>query len=293
VKFLLGIGSKEYSEPTLNIGSQIAKSFDADLSIVYVGEKPKQVFEARVKLARDAMANWQIYHPGIDVLKWAFEYLQTSGFLAEIDDGEVFHPENMVEEKGRFRLVLPATYGHNVSFILREGDIIGELRRECIENDYTLTIIGGSKGRRKAHNLLQYIPSSIFVVKHVDLSKKYQVLLCVDDSIATKRAVRFGATIAKNLGWEVDLLTVSKTTRFGTGYRRAARSAARFLNSRKITFNQQFITGDPVDTFVDIAGEDHIIVMGASTQSPLKKFFFGSKPIKTLELARCPILVVR
>lgn len=292
MKFLLGIGSKEYSEPTLNIGSSIAKSFDATLSIVYVGEKPKQAFEARVKLARDALANWEIYHPGIDVLRWAFDYLQKSGFLAEMEDGDAFHPENMVEEKGRFRMVLPATYGQNIHLVLREGDIVGELRQECIKDDYTLTIIGGSKGRRMAHNLLQYIPSSIFVAKNVDVSKKYKVLLCVDDSKATKQAVRFGARIAKNLGRVVDLLTVSKTTRFGRGYRGAANAAAKFLDSKKITYNQQFLTGDPVKTFVDVAGDDHIIVMGASTQSAIKKFFFGSKPIKTLELARCPILVV-
>ena len=293
MKFLLGIGSKQYSESTLNIGSRVARSFGADLSIVYVGEKPKQVFEARVKLARDALANWEIYHPGIDVLQWAFEYLKTSGFLAEEGESNVFDPKNIVEEKGHFRMVLPAIYGQNVSLILREGDIIGELRRECIENDYTVTIIGGSRGRRMAHNLLQYVPSSIFVVKNVDLSKKYTVLLCVDDSKATKRAVRFGATLAGTLGGEVDLLTVSKTTRFGTGYRRAAGAAARFLSTKKITYNKQFITGDPVETIVELAGENHIIVMGASTQSPLQKFFFGSKPIKTLELARCPILVVR
>lgn len=293
MKFLLGIGGKEYSEPTLNIGSRVGKSFDADLSIVYVGEKPKQVFEDRVSLARDALANWQIYHPGIDVLKWAFEYLCKSGFIAETEDGDVFRPENMVEEKGRFRMVLPATYGHNVDLILREGDIIGELRRECARDDYTLTIIGGSRGRRMAHNLLQYIPTSVFVAKNVDLSNHYKILLCVDDSPATKRAVRFGATIAENLGMSVVTLTVSKTTRFGPGYRRAAKAAVRLLTSKGIAHDQHFVTGDPVKTFVDFAGVDHIIVMGASAQSPLKKFFLGSKPIKTLDRANCPIVVVR
>lgn len=293
MKFLLGIGSKEFSEPTLNIGSRIAKSFDASLSIVYVGEKPRQVFEDRVKLARDALANWEIYHPGIEVLKWAFEYLHDSSFLEEKEEIDVFRPENMVEEKGWFRMVLPARYGQTISLILREGDIIGELRRECTQNGYTLTIIGGSKKRRMAHNILQYIPSSVFVIKNVDLSREYNVLLCVDDSDATKRAVRFGATIAENLGMKVELLTVSKTRRFGSGYRGAAKSAARFLRSRNIPYNQQFLTGDPVKTFVDVAGDDHIIIMGASTQSPLKKFFVGSKPIKTLELASSPILVVR
>ena len=293
MKFLLGIGGKDYSEATLDIGSRIAKSFDADLSIVYVGEKTKQVFEGRVKLAREALASWEIYHPGIDVLKWAFENLQESGFLVKGEKGDLFRPENMAEIKGRFRMILPATYGHEIDLILREGEIIQELRKESEQDEYLLTIIGGSKGRRMAHDLLQYIPTSIFVAKNVDLSKDYKILVCVDDSAATKRAVRFGATIAGNLGMMVNTLTVSKTTRFGPGYSRAAKAAGRYLKSKKISYEQHFITGDPVETFVEFAGEDHILVMGDSGVSPLKKFFVGSKPIKTLDRASCPILVVR
>ena len=189
MKFLLAIGSKEYSEPTLQIGSQIAKSFDAHLGIVYVGSKPRQIYESRVSLARDSLARWEIYHPGVEVLHWAFDYLRKSGYLEEKDENG-FHPENIVEEASRFRLVLPGSYGRDVSLILREGDIIEELRKECGQDSYTLSIIGGSKGRRMAHNLLQYIPTSMFVAKDVDQKKKYKLLLCVDDSKATKRAVR-------------------------------------------------------------------------------------------------------
>ena len=292
MKFLLAIGSKEYSEPTLQIGSQIAKSFDAHLGIVYVGSKPRQIYENRVSLARDSLARWEIYHPGVEVLHWAFDYLRKSGYLEEKDENG-FHPENIVEEASRFRLVLPGSYGRDVSLILREGDIIEELRKECGQDSYTLSIIGGSKGRRMAHNLLQYIPTSMFVAKDVDQKKKYKLLLCVDDSKATKRAVRFGATIAGNLDMHVNILTVSKTTRFGTGYSRAAKAAARYLQSNNVSHDQQFVTGDPVETFVEYAGDDHIIVMGDSGQSALKKFFTGSKPIRTLEKAVGPILVVR
>lgn len=276
MKFLLAIGSKEYSEPTLQIGSQIAKSFDAHLSIVYVGPKPRQIYESRVGLARGSLARWEIFHPGVEVLRWAFDYLRESRYLEEREENG-FHPENMVEEASRFRLVLPGSYGREVSLILREGDIIEELRKECGKEDYTLTIIGGSKGRRMAHNLLQYIPTSMFVAKNIDQKRKYKLLLCVDDSGATKRAVRFGATIAANLGLSVDILTVSKTTRFGTGYSRAAKAAGRYLQSKKITHKQHFVTGDPVVTFVEYAGDEHIIVMGDSGQSALKKFFTGSK----------------
>lgn len=293
MKFLLAISSKEYSEPTLKIGSMVARAFKAHLSVIYVGEKPKEMFAGRVHLSRDTLAKWEIYHPGVEVLRWAFQYLQKTGYLPTDDERYEFDPANMVEEADRFRVVLPGPYGKTVALILREGDIINELRREAIKDEYILSIIGGSKKRRMAHNIIQYIPTSIFVVKNADAERDYKLLLLVDDSKATKRAVRLGATIAKSQGMFVNTLTVSKRKRFGPGYKGAAKSAANHLKKQGVDFEQHFLVGDPVSMFVDFAGEDHIIVMGVSGQSPIKKFFVGSKPIKTLDKAQCPILIIK
>ena len=162
-----------------------------------------------------------------------------------------------------------------------------------MKEEYDLVIIGGSKGRRRAHDIVQYIPTSIFVVKNADSERDYKLLLLVDDSKATKQAVRLGAAIAKSQGMFVDTLTASKRKKFGSGYKGAAKSAARHLEKQGVDFKQHFLVGDPVSVFVNFAGEDHIIVMGVSGQSALKKFFVGSKPIKTLDKAQCPILIVK
>ena len=144
-----------------------------------------------------------------------------------------------------------------------------------------------------AHNLLQYLPTSVLVMKNVNLGHHYRILLCVDDSSATDRAVRFGATIAKQMNFPVTIMTVSKTEEFGPGYSGAAEAASQHLESQQVDHEQKFITGDPVNSFIETAGEDHLIVMGSSSKSALAKFFLGSKPMKTLEKANCPILVVR
>ena len=81
MNFLLAVSSDKYSGPTLRIGSQIAKSFKAKLTIVYVGPKPKELFAGEVSFARDSLAKWKIYHPGIEVLRWAFNDLQSCGYL--------------------------------------------------------------------------------------------------------------------------------------------------------------------------------------------------------------------
>ena len=292
MNFLLAVSSDKYSGPTLRIGSQIAESFKAKLTIVYVGPKPKELFAGKVSFARDSLAKWKIYHPGIEVLRWAFNDLQSCGYLNK-DKEDTFDPINMVEGKDRYRMVLPSRNGQEVDLVLREGEIIDQLRKECNEQNYTISIIGGSKERNMAHDLIQYLPTSVFVMKNVKLNKKYNLIICVDDSSATKRAVRFGAIIAKQMGMSVTLLTVSRNEHFGQDYLESAKSASLHLDSLKLSYDQKFISGDPVRTFIDSAGEDHIIVMGASTRSAFAKFFVGSKPIKTLQKANCPILIVK
>jgi nucleotide-binding universal stress UspA family protein len=99
--------------------------------------------------------------------------------------------------------------------------------------------------------------------------------------------------IAANEGWDVRTLTVSKNKRFGPGYKGAAQKAKTYLEKRGIAVEQFFLTGDPVTTFVNFAGRDHLVIMGASTANPLKKLIFGSKPIKTLERLDGPVLIVK
>jgi len=294
MKFLLAISSSQYSGPTLKAGAMIARAFKAELNIVYVGPKPQAIHEGSLNLTQQNLSKWNIYHPGLAVLSWAFKELQK---LCK-DNAELrqtqFNPEHLKYTHNRYRIILPATQGCQVQLTLREGELIKELRAELQLEQYALTIIGGSQGkRRRAHDLIQYLPSSIFVARGMDLQKQYKLLLLVDDSPSTKYSVQFGATIAANEQWEVRTLTVSKNTRFGPGYRGAAEKARTYLEKRNIALEQFFLTGDPVTTFVNFAGTDHLIIMGASQANPLKKLLFGSKPIKTLERSQGPILIVR
>ncbi len=294
MKFLLAISSSKYSGPTLKAGAIISQAFNAELNVVYVGTKHKGLEEGPLDLSRENLAKWNIYHPGIEVLEWAFKELQQ--ICPENDElkSAEFNPEHIKQEHNRFKMILPTTVGCQVELTLREGELIQELREELRLDDYALTIIGGSQGTRNmAHDLIQYLPSSVFIARGMDLEKKYKLLLLVDDSEATKRSVRFGAEIAKTEQWEVRTLTVSKTKRFGSGYSGAAEKAKAYLEKHDIPVEQFFLTGDPVATFVDFARDDHIIIMGASRATPLKKLFFGSKPIQTLKRSNTPILVVK
>ena len=294
MKILIAISSKEHSESTLNMGMQVAKAFNASTTIVDVGKKINDFSLKDVTMVRERMESWDIDRPGIDVLEWAFKYLAKNKFIESTSIEAGFSKNTIVETtKGRLEVFLKGTFCDNVNLILRNGDIVSELRDEVEKGNYDVTIIGGSKQHGLARDLVQYINSSILIVNQFDIKKQYRVLLAVDDSHGTWKAVKYGARVAQSLNNGVDIITVSKTENFGNGYKSAFEKASKFLRRLNINYKSYLKNGDPVEIIIDASGDNHIIVMGNSTKSPLVKFFSGSKPLSVMEKSTSPILIVK
>ena len=176
---------------------------------------------------------------------------------------------------------------------MRNGEIIEELINEVQTEGYDVTIIGKSKNSKKDYELTQYIDSSIFIANNYNPSQDYRVLLAVNDSPATRKAVKFSVRIAQAFNIGIEVVTVSKTEEFREDYRNASKWATKFLRRNKIEHNQSFEVGDPAKIISEKAGENHFIVMGSSSSNPLKTFFAGSKPLTVLKNSQCPILIVK
>ena len=127
MKFLIAIkNTNDKSKNILAIGCKIAEGFSADLTICYVGKQSRALIEGDVNLTRLSMAEWNIYHSGLEVLEWAFNILKEKGFAPETN----FDVENLVEENGRIRMVLPKTTDYQIRLVLREGELLTELNKE-------------------------------------------------------------------------------------------------------------------------------------------------------------------
>ncbi|HCI15745.1 MAG: universal stress protein [Candidatus Marinimicrobia bacterium] len=294
MKILIAVSNKEYSGPTLRVGIRVARAFKASTTIVDVGEKVSEFNAKVVGLSQERLESWNFDRPGVDVLEWAFEFLAEKKFI-EPTEIEAGFPKNTLVDTGgnRSEVYLKGTICEDVNLILRNGEIISELRDEVAGHQYDVTIIGGSKKRRMAHDLIQYIDSSIFIVNQFDPDKLYKILLAVDDSKGTRKAVKYGARVAQAFNIDVDILTISKTEHFGEDYKNAAERAAKFIRRCGINYKNIYKVGDPSEVIKEVAGNNHIIVMGTSTRNPLKKFFKGSKPLKVMENCHCPILIVK
>ena len=294
MKILIAISSKEYSEPTLDVGMNIARVLKASTTIVDVGQKISEFSMKDVSLVNELMETWDIDRPGVDVLEWAYNYLLEKQFIEEKSMKDGF-PKNLLIESdsGRSEVLLKGLTLENLSLILRNGDIIKELRDEVDAYEYDLTIIGGSGKRSMSHDMIQYINSSIFIVNNFNKDIDYRILLAVDDSPGTSKAVKYGVRVAQAFNIKVEIITISKDENFSEGYKRASSNAAKMMRRCGLEAEVNFEIGQPVETIIERAGNDHIIIMGASTQSPLTKFFIGSKPLDVMQNSDCPILIVK
>jgi len=294
MKILIAVSSKEYSGPTLDVGMNIARALKASTTIVDVGQKISEFSSKDVSLANELMESWDLDRPGVDVLEWAYTYLAENKFI-EPQAIEAGFPKNLLVESGsnRAEVYLKGSVVENLNLILRNGDIIEELRDEVQTYNYDVTIIGGSGKRSMAHDLIQYIDSSIFIVNNFNVKQDYRILLAVDNSPGTAKAVKYGIRVAQAFGIDVDLVTISRDDHFGEGYKNASARAAKLMRRSGVAAETLFKVGEPVNTIVEIAGNNHIIIMGASTQSPIAKFFMGSKPLNVIEACNCPVLIVK
>jgi len=294
MKILIAISSKEFSSPTLNVGMRVAKAFSAKTTIVDVGGKINQFGLKEVGIAQERMESWDIDRPGVDVLEWAFDFLAENNFIEKNEIEAGFPKNTLIERDGRrSEVFLKGTVCDDVSLILRNGEIIEELINEVQSEGYDVTIIGKSKKSKKDYELTQYIDSSIFIVNNYDPNQNYKVLLAVDDSPRTKKAVKYSVRIAQAFNIGIEVVTVSKTDEFREDYKNASQWATKFLRRNKIDYHKSFEVGDPVEIISNKAGKNHIVVMGSSSSNPLKTFFAGSKPLTVLKNSQCPILIVK
>ena len=294
MKILIAIGSKRYSKPTLHLGMKVAQAFNAKTTIIDVGEKISEFSSQLVELAQDQMESWDFDQPGVDVLEWAFNYLSDNS-LIDSKQIETGFPKNKLIDDGEDRklVYLSGTVCEDVNLILRNGDIISELREEVQYGGYDVTILGKSQKRNMSHDLLQYINSSILVVNQYNNEKFTRVLLPVDNSPGTMKAAKYGIRVAKAYNIGIDILTVMDNNGSNKDGSLKISKVTKLIRRSGINYTHLQEQGNPVEKIIEKANDDKIIVMGASNMSPIKRYFKGSKPLSVMNRCNVPILIVK
>lgn len=294
MKILIAIGSKEFSKPTLNLGMKVAQAFNAKTTIIDVGEKISEFSSQLVELAQDQMESWDFDPPGVDVLEWAFNYLSENN-LIDVTQLETGFPKNRLIEDGEDRkmVYLSGTVCEDVNLILRNGDIISELRDEVQYGKYDVTILGKSRKRNMSHDLLQYINSSVLIVNNYDNQKFDKILLPLNDADGMMKVAKYAIRVAMALNVGIDIFTVINKKSLNQERSYSIKKVIKLIRRSGVQFTNEEKEGEVVDQIIKKADKNKIIVMKASNMSPIKRYFKGSVPLSVMNESDVPILIVK
>ncbi|MFN2432019.1 MAG: universal stress protein [Gemmatimonadota bacterium] len=292
LRLLVCVGGGRESEETLGFAIRIVKALGGDLTILFVSEAVPPSVRDEVRLSREKLTQWETDIPGVTALRHARDVLREEGLLRVEADGRprVRHPLR-ASAVGVFEVELQGTYGESVHLRMREGEIAEEIRRETRAHPCDLLIIGAGTNRRLQHKLAQFNEVSTLFVKNVR-PQRYRFLVCTGGEPAGVTLAAFTARVAKALRIGVTVLSVDDLRQARGAAERWVERISEVFEARGVEVRGVVRKGKLVRTIVETAGEDHVIVIGRSHEPEIKKLFFGSRPIRVIQNARCPVLHV-
>ena len=294
MNILIAIGGKEYSKPTLDLGMKIANAFEATTTIAYVGKKISQFSEKDVSVVHQNLDDRELYRPGVRTLEWAYDFLESKNYINKKDSNITFNDHLIIdEENSRMRVLLKGSHSNKIDLILRTGEIIDQLRSEVETNGQDITIIGGGGNKGMHHNLVQFIDSSVMVVKNYSVNKQYKILLPVNNSVGSNKAIDIAQQFAKSKKLPVEIITVLENKSSDDKLKNILNKTEKRFTKAGIKNTATILEGNPVKTIVKHAKDDSLVMLGVSPKNPILKYFFGSKPISIAQQCNCPVLVAK
>ena len=293
MKFLMCIGGVEPSAETIRFGGRLAKAFEADISVLYVQPRAPHAVRKEVQLAREKLSEWEIELPGVKVLRAAYQILSEEGVLRPSSRDEAVEFQALKPEvRGAYELELPGGQGQNIKLRIREGDIVEEVNKETESEANDLVIFGASRRRQLLQKLIQFVNSSVLIVKNPK-DVRYELLLCTDSSGPARKAEIFAARLAHFLETRVLILSVAKFKNREHVAMEGVERASRLLTKAGVRHSAAVRTGRVVEEIACFSREDTVVIMGASRRSEIWKLAFGSKANRIAERVSCPVLIVK
>ena len=293
MKILIAIGGREYSKPTLDLGMKIANSFKSSTTIAYVGKKISQFSEKDVSVVHQNLDERELYRPGIRTLEWAYDFLISKEYIQEKVANKFDDYLLVDEENSRMKVLLKGQQSDKIDLIMRTGEIIEQLKNEVETNNHDITIIGGGGNTGIHQKLIQFIDSSVFVVKNYSVKKKYKILLPVNDSKGSDMAIETAINFAKSYKLNVEIISVPEGNKTIDEVENILKKTKEKFSKNRIRTSTKLIDGTPVNSIIDHAKDTSIIILGVSPKNSIMKYFFGSKPLSIAQKCNCPVLITK
>ena len=293
MKILIAIGGREFSKQTIDLGMKIANSFKSSTTIAYVGKKISQFSEKDVSVVHQNLDDRELYRPGIRTLEWAYDFLISKKYIEEKDSNKFDDYLLVDEENSRMKVLLKGEQSDKIDLIMRTGEIIEQLKDEVDTNKHDITIIGGGGNKGIHQKLVQFIDSSVFVVKNYSVNRKYKILLPINESEGSNMAIETAINFAKSYKLDVEIVSVPEGKKSIKEVEKILHNTKDKFSKNKIKATTRVIDGSVVNSIVSHAKDDSIVILGVSPKNPIMKYFFGSKPISIAQKCNCPVLITK
>jgi nucleotide-binding universal stress UspA family protein len=147
--------------------------------------------------------------------------------------------------------------------------------------------------------VIRHSDCPVLVVKRASALSK--ILVCVDGSEDSKKALEYSAKLAEKTGSKITVLNVDDFPTHATLPRLAKELGSNLVTESLVTANvdnskisRMLEIGDPAHVIVDAAekGEYDLIVLGRKGLGAIGRFALGSVSDGVTEKARCSVLIV-
>ena len=140
-------------------------------------------------------------------------------------------------------------------------------------------------------NIVESIQSTSVSAVSEPARKRLKILLAVDHSEISKRAIGYAVAAAISSSGEIVMLHVTKSGSWDS----ILNEEANKIRSYGINVKTRVEFGDPAETILKVAEEEKadMIVLGVRGVSAWKRLILGSVSERVLEEAKVPVLVVR
>jgi nucleotide-binding universal stress UspA family protein len=284
-------------EKVLRIGAELSQGLDGEICFLTARSGTPATEEPPPVGVDLPVEKWGELQPGVQILIQAMEFLTKTEFLAPQDSINI-----RVVRNGYLFLGTTPT-GRRVPFYERYGHLIEVLNYEVDEHQQDLVVLGapsrGGLGRfvsgDRAKHLARDLHASMFVVRNGDLNSRF--LVCADGSPAARRLFPLLKQLLPAVHGPVDVIWVREPgltpEEIETGNECVQRARA-WLDSCGKEGDLLLPEGErPQDLIIEEAGDDSVVVMGATLRHDVHYRVRGSLPLQILAKTESSVLLAK
>ena len=107
------------------------------------------------------------------------------------------------------------------------------------------------------------------------------------------RTILQNLNFAKSYKLNVEIVSVPEGKKSIEEVEKILKKTKEKFSKNRIKTTTKIIDGSAVNSIVNHAKDDSIVILGVSPKNPIMKYFFGSKPLSIAQKCNCPVLITK